>query len=256
MRSDSANKADEAAANAMGLSLTDFHIMRMTGSISTTATGGDGSAGVNVEFTDEPQSGDGGGSKLRDVTITISGTPSGTKDIISYPRANLEKDGKHFRYSIPTYTMTVSGTDDDGKKVTQTFQVIRFGVKNTTGKTQDSYVEGLKSGVYKIKQFKADYHTHSFTSPQDGAWVVSGPDYIHAGPGPGEISGSNGCVEVCGENQFINLNKLIINLSGLQNAGGSYTQKLNQIANAGILTAIYQPAMKPKLIYEGYSVPK
>jgi hypothetical protein len=47
----------------MGLSTTDYKILKMNGDISTNSTGGDGKGEVNVEFVDGPQLSGGGSDK-------------------------------------------------------------------------------------------------------------------------------------------------------------------------------------------------
>jgi RHS repeat-associated protein len=177
---------------------------------------------------------------LRNVNITIGGTPTGEIETFSYPEPD------DVQYSVPTYDMTVTGTDNSGNKVTQVFSVIRFGVKNKTGDAKDSYVQGITGpGKHIIRQFKPDYGAHSFGSNEPGAWVVKGTYYIHDGPDVGEVSASNGCVELCGNGQFVALNTLIRGLAGTST--GTERQQHMQIAKAGVLTVRYEKASLPPI---------
>ena len=58
---------------------------------------------------------------LREVTLTISGQPNGkTYNAQSYP----SRDG--VLYEVEVYTLTVSGTDNNGNQVSKEFDVLRF----------------------------------------------------------------------------------------------------------------------------------
>src|SRR5690606_29514509 len=109
-------------------------------------------------------------------SITVGATPTGSAVTWSY----MYDDGN--RYLIPTYAMTVSGTDAQGNAVSRTFQVLRFGVYRDSPTKSPSVVGLADAQSYTIKGWEPGYKVHSFPSPEDGAWRIFGSYLIHDGP--------------------------------------------------------------------------
>ncbi|MEI9917648.1 MAG: DUF6443 domain-containing protein [Bacteroidota bacterium] len=174
---------------------------------------------------------------LRPVNITVSGTPSKTTAVTwSYPN----DDGN--LYTIPTYTMTVSGTDAQGNTVTRTFEVLRFGVNREASMKTPKIVGLADKQSYTIKVWNPNYKVHSYKSPEDGSWKVKGGFLIHDGPDKPmtQYYATKGCIEVCGGPAgFVQFNTLVKDLSG--------ATSLNQVASSGVMTITYQQASRPPL---------
>jgi RHS repeat-associated protein len=214
-----------------------------------TEIGGNGnsqsSGGTNEtqETNDDGDDGGGGNTNLRKVTVTVGAMPTSSYEIKSFPTST-----EPIYYTMQTYPVWVQGTDENGNFVTNTFQALRFGVQNTTGNVKDSHVIGVgDAGSYSITQVKPNYHAHSFHSDQDGAWVIYGTHYIHAGPGSNDYAGSLGCIEIVGNGGFSAFNNAIFNLAGLGNSTVSNAQKMQMVAAAGVLTLTLRQADHPSL---------
>jgi hypothetical protein len=69
---------------------------------------------------------------LRQINITVSGNPTDWAYVFSYRGGGL--------YEIPTYTMTVSGLDNQGVLHEYSFNVLRFGVSIPKGGTNPRVV--------------------------------------------------------------------------------------------------------------------
>src|SRR4051812_40817798 len=70
------------------------------------------------------------GGDMRLVTLTVSGTPTGKAWTWAYPEGR-----KLGIFEMPTYELSVTGTNDGGSPVRETFKVFRFGVQCTDGKS-------------------------------------------------------------------------------------------------------------------------
>jgi hypothetical protein len=97
-----------------------------------------------------------------------------------------------------------------------------------------------------IRTWKPNYTVHSAPSNEDGAWVVIGTFYVHAGPeDDSEIEATIGCVEICGPNGFVKFNDLLITL--MEPSGKTRDEKLSAIAHSGLLTIVYEQAPRPPI---------
>ncbi|HEY9044504.1 MAG TPA: RHS repeat-associated core domain-containing protein [Ohtaekwangia sp.] len=174
---------------------------------------------------------------IRAVNITIGGTPIGNALTWSY----MYYDGN--TYVIPIYEMTVSGTDDQGNSVSKTFQVLRFGVYRDSPDKKPGIVGLANQQSYTIKSWEPAYKVHSFASPEDGAWRVTGSFLIHDGPDDpmNQLYATAGCIEVCGGPKgFVQFNSFVLSLSG--------ASTLSQLASSGAMTITYQQAARPSIV--------
>ena len=182
---------------------------------------------------------------LRNIKISIGSKPIGTAVTWTYPNDDGEL------YEIPTYEMTVVGTDDAGNKVEKKFEVLRFGVTKKTFGSPPQVVGLAQKQSHKIKAWLPNYSVHSSDASTDaeaGAWQVYGNYLIHDGPdNPQDLAepyASIGCIEVCGGPQgFVQLNNLLISLSGSQQR--TRQQKLAEIGSSGTITISYEAATRP-----------
>lgn len=179
---------------------------------------------------------------IRKIKLTVWGTAIGYAQTWSYPNS----DGKV--YLIPTYQLSVDGTDDSGKRQNIWFEVFRFGVMRKT-KTSSPVIVGLAdSQTHIIKAWIPTYKVHSAPSVEDGAWQVYGNFLIHDGPDDPkkELYASIGCVEVCrGPGGFNLLNDQIIELSGSRQS--TRNEKLKEIGTSGKMSITYMKASRPSL---------
>jgi RHS repeat-associated protein len=187
---------------------------------------------------------------LRNVKITISGTPNGkTYKARSYP------DVSPTYFTVPVYTLTISGTDANGQAVSQSWDVLRFmPFKNTTNDAEHDYktiapspiMSGLSNAQNKIiHTYKPDYQLYNTYSPENGAFVIQGGFYIHDGPddlvnNPGW--GSAGCMEVCGSTGFSEMKDFIKTISG---STLPTEEAITEIVNAGKVNLVIQKAKVP-----------
>lgn len=182
---------------------------------------------------------------LRKISLTVGGTPIGKAVTYPYPVT----DGKY--YEIPTYELTVVGTDADGHRASRAFEVIRFGVHRKLEAEQPTIVGLADHQSYTIWKWLPTYSVHSARSIEVGAWQVHGDFLIH--DGPDDPSGKHdyvyataGCIEICGGPRgFDRFNELLIDLSG--STRPTRGEKLAAIGDAGILRITYKQAQRPPL---------
>ncbi len=138
------------------------------------------------------------GTALRGVNITIGNEP--IKDAngnIVYGYVNGQDHGTTnptTYYSVPFYEMTVSGTDNAGNQISQTYAVIRVGVKD--GKA--AYFK--QSGDIKVRGW-SDYLNGSIQLDIEGK-TGEYPYFIHAGQtntteSVGVMMANKGCISLC-----------------------------------------------------------
>lgn len=182
---------------------------------------------------------------MRRVRIDIGGKPVGEYPTWAYP--NGQTLGV---YLVPVYACTVSGTDAAGKAVKENFQVLRFGVKCTDGKTARSV--GLAAQqTHTIKAWISTYKVHSAASEEMGAWQVYGNFLVHDGPdSPRDLFATVGCVELVGPRAFSKFNDLIVALSG--STKNTRAQQLAEIGNSGLLSITYAAATRPPVKKQTY----
>lgn len=177
---------------------------------------------------------------MRSVTLTVGGTPHGEAKTWAYPHgASLGK------FLIPTYELTVAGTDNSEKSVTEKFSVFRFGVQSEDGKT--TRVVGLAHHqMHIIQKWISTYRVHSASSTENGAWQVYGNFLIHDGPdNDTELFATIGCIEIMGPQGFLKFNDLLISL--MDPPGSNRDEELDAIGRSGQLKVVYEPAKYPAL---------
>jgi hypothetical protein len=104
---------------------------------------------------------------MRAVKMTVGSKPVGKAKTWAYP------DGQHLGvYSIPTYALTVQGTDGAGRTVQQVFEVLRFGIQFKKGWSAPQVVGLSDKQTHVIKAWIPDYTVHSASSSEMGAWQV------------------------------------------------------------------------------------
>ena len=191
---------------------------------------------------------------MRPVKITIGNIPlqNGSSFVVPYPAyASDRVAGKNYPiYEFPTFNMTVEGTLKNGVSRSKDFEVMRFGVKQSTKSSRPIIAGMFNDYVYTVKRWKHDYLSASEIAEEQGAWVLYKTFYIHDGPDhPRDKKmhafGLIGCVGVCGLNGFSNLNKFIIELAGP--TATTYREQLEQIARKGILKVHIKGIRKPSV---------
>jgi hypothetical protein len=177
---------------------------------------------------------------MRSVALTVGGTVIGEGKTWAYPNGDALGE-----FLIPIYKLTVAGTDNIGKRITETISVFRFGVQCKDGKTAE--VVGLADHqTHVIKSWIPTYRVHSAISQEDGAWQVYGNFLIHDGPDDDtELFATIGCVEIMGPQGFLKFNDLLISL--MDPPGTNRDQKLSAIGRSGQLSITYERATRPAL---------
>ncbi len=178
---------------------------------------------------------------MRSVSLVVGARPVGSGPTWAYP--NGQALGT---YIIPTYRLTVTGTDGSGRNSVTPFEVFRFGVQSKDGRT--AAVVGLADAqTHRIKSWIPTYRVHSAPSVEDGAWQVYGNFLIHDGPDNAtEIFATIGCIEIMGPSGFVKFNDLIINLSGPR--AKTRDAQLAEIGRAGNMIIRYEAAARPALV--------
>lgn len=179
---------------------------------------------------------------LRRVELTVGGAPVGAAQTWSYP----SDDGK--RYRIPTYAMTIAGTDAKGRRITRSFEVIRFGVHRKSPASSTGIVGLADHQRYVIRAWLPAYSVHSARSVEVGAWHVFSNYLIHDGPDDpvNEVYATAGCIEVCGGPRgFDAFNDLVLELAGATKP--TRGEKLDEVGRAGVLSITYLSAARPAL---------
>ena len=156
-------------------------------------------------------------------------------------------------YWVPLYEMKVDG-------VSRGFQVIRFGLQRKDNlpieksRRCDAYI--FTPRPKQVPRWKPKYKPHSFDTSErgasaQGAVVIKGAYYVHAGPSKRETAaGSLGCVEVCGKNEWTRF------LSSLKSVGG--VNGISKLVSSGRLFVESQPAAVPyaEAVVKDFSVRK
>ncbi len=180
--------------------------------------------------------------QLRSISLTVGGTPIGQAVTWSYPNS----DGKI--YVIPTYALTLEGSDASHQRVTHTFEVLRFGVHRRTTQAKPTVVGLAHRQTHTIKRWIPTYKVHSFRSREDGAWQVHGNYLIHDGPDDpsAQLYATAGCIEVCGgPDGFVAFNKLVVQLAGSNKS--DLARQLQQVGASGCMSITYLAAVAPPI---------
>ena len=191
----------------------------------------------------------------RKVTIIVSGVPNSNTYIAkTYPQ------GSSLYFVVPVYNLTVSGTNKEGKEVSQTWQVLRFmpflnenpqttGYKTKTGETP--IMAGLADKREQpIQSYLPNYEIHNTHSEENGGFVITGSFMIHDGPDnlqtEARMWGAAGCMEVVGENGFSTMKEFIFSISGSENT--DMEKGLQELVNSKNLWLKLEGTQRPAVI--------
>lgn len=182
---------------------------------------------------------------IREIILEVGDKVISQAKTFSYPEDNKKT------YKVPTYLFTVSGTDDKGKPQSRDFECIRFGVaKHNKRKNGRVSVVGWTHTKYinTIRRWNPNYTVHSADSLEKGAWNVKGNFLVHDGPDDPKVDvfASLGCVEICGKEGFVKMNRFMASLSGSKKP--SMDEKLMEMGQSGKLKITYAFVHKPPLI--------
>ena len=124
----------------------------------------------------------------------------------SYPCSDMDKNSKIELYGVPVYYVYIKGTDDKGQSVKYTWKALRFmPYYNPPNFSSYKTIGWVNSGLHKLNrqpapEYKKAYEVHNTYSQHNGAIVLKGTFYIHAGPE--DLThigwGAAGCVEIIG----------------------------------------------------------
>jgi hypothetical protein len=152
--------------------------------------------------------------KGRKVTITITNIIVGYGTLVAYPDDAHDDRGHRDKvalYQLPLYRVIISGKDATGKSVNRNFTAFRYGIQLEAAK-------GIKSPrVVGRSDAQNQKGTWTFMPHfNQWAWNVGGAFYIHQGPINASTSdwGAEGCIEICGDEEWGNFNSTIEELSG------------------------------------------
>jgi hypothetical protein len=178
---------------------------------------------------------------MRNVILNVGGKAVGQGKTWAYP------NGKALGiFYVPSFNMSVSGVDNTGARITRTFEVLRFGLHCTDGKTPVSV--GLADYQrHIIKSWIPTYTPHSAPSIEGGAWQVYNSFLIHDGPDNiNEVFATIGCIELMGPLGFVKLNDLLIELCGP--TATTRDEQLAQIGRSGKLSIVYEKSTRPPVV--------
>ena len=179
---------------------------------------------------------------LRQVEVRVTSTTNGWAYLKSYPVADRKT-----AFLMPTYRVTVSGTNNGGEKVNTNFTAIRFGVYRPTSESAPSVVGLASAQTHTVKEFNPNYTLSSTTVADNGAWRVTGSYLIHDGPDfpTSSMFGSKGCIEICKPGEWKKFNDTILSLSGTTEK--DRTKALTEVGKSGAVTVKYEEATPPPL---------
>jgi hypothetical protein len=181
---------------------------------------------------------------VRKISLLAGGMPLPQRAIVkSYPFY----DGK--TYSMPLYSLDVTGMANDGSRRSRRFGILRFGIRKKDAGSHARISGVVHPQTHVIKRWIPTYKVHSYPSVEDGAWQVLGNLLIHDGPDDPttEAYGTLGCLEITGSpGGFITFNDYLISLSGSKKA--TREQKLAEIGASGRMTITYIGAKRPPIL--------
>lgn len=178
----------------------------------------------------------------RRIKLEVGNHPIGRAITFGYPA------GRSTLFEIPTYKLTVNGTDDFRKPSKKDFEVFRFGVQQKSTTSSPTVVGLADFQTHIIKAWLPNYSVHSARSVERGAWQVYGNFLIHDGPDDplSEVYASIGCIEICGGPKGFDIfNDYIISLSGSKKS--TRAEKLAEIGSSGSMIITYLKANRPPL---------
>jgi hypothetical protein len=186
----------------------------------------------------------GGIIRMRNVKMTVGNKEIGRAKTFAYP-----EEGDYGNFWIPTYNLTVAGTDSNGRAKERDFEVIRFGIYCPTKTTKPCVVGLAHEQTHVINAWLPDYSVHSAPSLEQGAWQVYDDFLIHDGPDDPihEVYASIGCIEICqGPRGFDTFNDYLINLSGP--TASNREDQLAEIGRKRNMSIKYLKATRPPLV--------
>ena len=159
---------------------------------------------------------------LRTVDIEITDEITGSTTLRGYPYNSGD-------YEVPTYKMTVSGTDMWGDYDAADYDVVRFGIKDSGS---GASVVGLAAGKYKVSAFYANKIT------SQGAFHIKGKYFIHVGSvnKQSNFDGNNGCIAILGR---ANYDRFKIQLFSLSGGSNIYQIARSGVVNINMLITLY-----------------
>ncbi|MEW4488627.1 hypothetical protein AB1L42_11125 [Thalassoglobus sp. JC818] len=174
----------------------------------------------------------------------------------SYPSKDRNKNGYIDYYRVPVYKLRINQYDKNWKVTAfRDWTGLRFmpyyndpKSPNRKYKSRGFLVAGLSNPRRgRVRTYKSDYRIQNTVSPFDGAIVITGAFYIHAGPQ--KLSdwgwGSAGCVEVIGN--FDGYKKDIAALGGVS---GNVDDAIAKLVSWKKLYYDFKAATPPKLRVE------
>jgi hypothetical protein len=179
---------------------------------------------------------------MRRITLEVGSTPIGTALTWAYPHGQ-----SHGFFTIPTYELVVSGTDDEHQPVSRSFEVFRFGVKCDRG--EEPHVVGFaEEQAHAIKAWIPNFAVHRAAFSETGAWRIHDHFLIHDGPDDPqhEAYAAVGHIEVCGPRGFDKFNDFVIQLSG--STTELREDKLKQIGSSGAMVIRCKQTERPELV--------
>ncbi|PIT53108.1 hypothetical protein BHC44_06495 [Snodgrassella alvi] len=178
-------------------------------------------------------------SIVKRVEIFVGASPIGEQKTWAYPNGN-----ELGNFLVPVYECIVLGSDGEGNRVQESFEVLRFGVQCKDGKTP-RVVSISEQQTHKIKAWIPTYSVHS-ASNEDGAWQVYNNFLIHDGlDNSTEIFATIGCIEIMEPLGFNRFNNLLISLAGSK---ATYRHRqLAEIGSKGEIYITYTKAVRPPL---------
>ncbi len=183
---------------------------------------------------------------MRKIKMVVGNVPVGKALTWAYPHGNPSSK----TFLIPTYKLTISGTNSKGTAESKTFEVFRFGVWKKSPTSAPTVVGLADAQTHIIKSWIPTYEVHSANSRENGAWQVYGNFLIHDGPDKPmsrrSVFASIGCLSVCGGPEgFVTFNDFIIELSG--STASNRNDQLIEIGKARNISITYKAAKRPAL---------
>ncbi len=165
---------------------------------------------------------------IRPVLVRVTNIRTGTGLVVPFSRSGGRDNTVQYR--VPLYRMTVSGTDNSNRPVTENFDVIRFGVLDS------------QRGHIVVGLAEAQRHTLRRANYMRGSWQITGNHVIHDGADNPirDAYGAIGCIEVTGTNGWQRFEATIRRLSG--------TNDPNAISRARTLSIQIDATTRPPLI--------
>lgn len=156
------------------------------------------------QFIDNALNGDMTSENTTTIDMTVTSNVKGTANLVSGPYYKGDKPTDYY-YTVNTYNMDYQKTEPDGKTTTDTYEVLRYGVKMNKHNGTPYYQgfgapnEPTEDVTYTLYHYKVSDH---YTG---GYFPITNKYLLHAGMRdptgiPDQTSGrlNYGCIAVCG----------------------------------------------------------